>query len=1492
MNMYYIASLPDKKKKRKFIVACSAASKPVTPESINEAIQQAEQKYVKQPGTRTMQRILRPVVLALQDYDSILSTLVSADPMPTALIWGALKIVIDGAHRFIDLFDTIRKELNLLTYQLQRINSYDKLYGDYKQLQELFCNSFINMLRFWSRVDKECDTNTHGYKSVLKATTSFSTSKLNNIVKDIEDDAEKIEKFVDILEATEGKLERRAAELDRFQAEIARVAAQTRWEAQVAWHEQDEKYKQEERYNKVSAWLRADEGNEDDSRQLRFHKNKHLRGTCEWLFQHPTYIAWHDGASQPPIIWVQAPPAAGKSVLSAHLIHTLTESLGTDGVVAYHFYRFDQMHTACETLCLVASQLLDAHWARTLSISEDIFKIQQSTRARSPEKVQELIQVLLPLLPKTYFILDGLDEECGQTSRWQETAATIDFLAKLPDRVRVWCSSQIRPCISEKLKTYSVVDIQDTAKNDVAFYLSRDNPELRDLEVSDQDKDAVLKSLRDRAGVNFLWAALMVESIKKRTSLTDMKQFVREGLPETLDEHYRATFEQFAKTHRPLVSKVFALVAFARRPLRIGEVCEAAGLLLGKNPRSLRAADMPFPSSLRTLLPPLIEFSQASSPDSAECICRLFHSTVRDFLFRNPAVLRSGLDDNPDPTNLLITPDVIGNTCLLYLSQTRYSRLLTRHNNSDWLDASKKPVDQHQFQVYAAKYWDKHLDEISPTDALHHRVSAFITSVNFATCVQVQSLWVDAQFGVWFSFPSDRRAYLRRMFPKWFVTGTKDGKNLWLDFRAFVHEWKHFLRGSTIEPFPSYLPYKGELDRCWWPTLGPRNFLSKLNCRYTTFTFQRDGQDLFTRGGYYQFEGIGADGKDLVILKLSSRANGALVFTHERWVCIGTRPPTLQKTQTIVTTEKDTNWRSYVKDAKEKENIGRARTIVFSPSNDLLRIGAQLFLRDNVGDYIPIQSPPAYVEEFAIHGNVIALASRRDSSLEKVHHAGSSDESLDFLGADFLHMEETSNIPRADVESDSDSEFASDSTNTSSSLDSEDMGYETWSEPSTEYSDDFEDDRITPWAGPVSDIEESDAEAHAFLDTTLEEIELQDDENQEDEQSSLDSESSSDESDLDPAAVVGYGRWHDDERDHRNDSDAESEGGGWFANARSLGRNGYSDVVHRHGLMASLTVFIQTSTGTPTRMFHFTRSIPFPLYDSPPAFHPSKSLVIWPLSAGDVLFADYLAKTYFVRKLRPSTLHTRHIFMKCHFSPCGSHVHFACLEGQKKPVSKREKKLLGLDESPLKLALFVSTYRISQSKTSRSPPSLVHRVRINLGSVSKISVSNLPFTLTWTPTDLYFTRSDEILQVRRISLFDVGKLPTREHCVLMPREPFFLPQSAWRRKVHFFPPDGDDMDAIIIIGSETRTGSTDVHSAAADDQLSGKQKDDSMYSIKSTLGIRSPPVGCYLRDTDFGGWSECLAPSNLPDDLGIGQFDQRLEKFDPDDDCDLEPYIF
>lgn len=72
----------------------------------------------------------------------------------------------------------------------------------------------------------------------------------------------------------------------------------------------------------------------------------------------------------------------------------------------------------------------------------------------------------------------------------------------------------------------------------------------------------------------------------------------------------------------------------------------------------------------------------------------------------------------------------------------------------------------------------------------------------------------------------------------------------------------------------------------------------------------------------------------------------------------------------------------------------------------------------------------------------------------------------------------------------------------------------------------------------------------------------------------------------------------------------------------------------------TITIF-DISQEPPRLVFQYQHELPVMLYDSPPAFHPTKPLVVWPLCGGNILFADFVAKTYFIRKSRPTSHHSK-----------------------------------------------------------------------------------------------------------------------------------------------------------------------------------------------------------------------------------------------------------
>jgi len=305
---------------------------------------------------------------------------------------------------------------------------------------------------------------------------------------------------------------------------------------------------------------------------------------------------------------------------------------------------------------------------------------------------------------------------------------------------------------------------------------------------------------------------------------------------------------------------------------------------------------------------------------------------------------------------------------------------------------------------------------------------------------------------------------------------------------------------------------------------------------------------------------------------------------------------------------------------------------MFSPDCRFLRIGAQLFALDDQGAYVSMpglsaqnDAYPAYIEEFASSRSYVFLATRRNITAEDTYQSGIRDGRIKGFGADFTKMEETvmptfewSDDEVNDADSESDSSYAS-------STDSMDRAYETWSECSTDHSEDFqfEDDVITPWAGPAA------TDGGSLSDSSLSPSVEAEGGSSDDDQTE---ESGSEDSDLPASAIVGYGQLHSDDEDY-----------GWGGD-----ESHHEEIPTRtwtrkpHDLQVSLAVF-DTSCSLPRKIFHFSFMALAMLYASPPVVHPSKALVVWPLGGGDVLFADFVANTYFVRKLMPSTSHS-----ECH----------------------------------------------------------------------------------------------------------------------------------------------------------------------------------------------------------------------------------------------------
>lgn len=537
----YIRNLPEKKSQRSMLARIDLLNPP-TPEDIQESLRQIEMRHAQKPSVKILKRVLSPVVAVFKDYYGVFDTLSQADQTPGCVLWGVLKAAIDGLSRFVDLIDKIKAEVLSLSAQLRRLTSYEKLYGQSLDMQELLFSSYKNVFRFWCRVDKECSR--CGLNSLLRASTSFSIKKLQAIVDDLKEDADQIEKVAAIVEGQYAGTERFEASLERYENKKERDEGS-------AWRKQMQS-------DRIRSWLRGQNINESTLHRHRnnLDVNRHESGspTCDWLFKDSRFQDWIRGTSLKPILWLFAGPGSGKSVLCSHAIEYM-KNLGDTQAQCLHFYEFDNEHTAIVTARNLATQLFERYWLLNHDVPEDL----QSTSQKSGAdliNVFEFIRVLVGELPKVYVFLDGLDEECT-AARWKEAVKIIDFVNLLaetsPETVRVWYSSQDRPIIRQQLESHLILNVKEQIRVAVDEHISLKVPGIRNPEVDQDTRTWILSELKQRADGNFLWASLMLKTIEDEVSSFDeMELFIKEGLPKDLDAYYRRIIARYEKREREL----------------------------------------------------------------------------------------------------------------------------------------------------------------------------------------------------------------------------------------------------------------------------------------------------------------------------------------------------------------------------------------------------------------------------------------------------------------------------------------------------------------------------------------------------------------------------------------------------------------------------------------------------------------------------------------------------------------------------------------------------------------------------------------------------------------------------------------------------------------------------------------------------------------------------------------------------------------------------
>lgn len=490
------------------------------PKSLENDIPQSQvsadklRKYMKdldlQVRDRRQYHILSrvgPFVDSLQMLMKTCETLFQATPFGVSIVFSGAQMLLKISSSLSDYFDTILDAMDRIG---KIIICYEKFAGAYReaQFQNCLVASYKKIILFWCKASQTLAQN--NIKSTILMAFKSIAKPLDREIK----------------EALDG--------IEKDTMDVHRIA-------QATEAEQTSKDRAEKRRKLVLDWI-IGQDNVDTRLQLRDQLERRQAGTCTWLFNDPQFQDWKD-AKENAILWYNAPPGSGKSVLSSAVVNHL---LNDGQNVAYSFYSFSdswRRHSlnGLRSLALQLIIILENHGSpipdKVTTIYQNAIKLNirvMNSLAIATQVVHELINVC----PHVYVVIDGLDE-CAEENQMlsmldlllqtQTYGLAKWFLTSRSDQSRV-------RAIMQKYKATSITPKLHVIINDIQTYFS--------AKMISECEKCVARWVKD-CNTSFLYASIICDILRGKdfTCQEEIDQALREFPPE-LNKYYIQLLER------------------------------------------------------------------------------------------------------------------------------------------------------------------------------------------------------------------------------------------------------------------------------------------------------------------------------------------------------------------------------------------------------------------------------------------------------------------------------------------------------------------------------------------------------------------------------------------------------------------------------------------------------------------------------------------------------------------------------------------------------------------------------------------------------------------------------------------------------------------------------------------------------------------------------------------------------------------------------------
>ncbi|KAL6875968.1 WD40 repeat-containing protein [Trichoderma longibrachiatum] len=321
------------------------------------------------------------------------------------------------------------------------------------------------------------------------------------------------------------------------------------------------------------------QSSEDDYKRLRRHW---IPGTCSWFLEKPKVETWMKTGPESRILWYNAPPASGKSVLSAFIIGRLKDA----GLQCQYFlFNYSDQRKRSAVGCLKAL---------ALQLARDVPEFRRMLRGSSPANLgfesaepsllwRNTIEKLLLSISRSdpiYWVIDALDEA-------DSPDALLDCFrglskANVPIRLLILSRNTISIAAGFDRLSKSSVRVerieqpdQLRSKQDVEIMVEEG---IKQLGGSNAFKQQLTHTILARSEGNFLWTKLVLEEIRDCQTEQDIQKTLGQtpgGMIYLYQRMEGALLSTAKLANKPLIRALLEWTICAQRSLSVREMAQA-----------------------------------------------------------------------------------------------------------------------------------------------------------------------------------------------------------------------------------------------------------------------------------------------------------------------------------------------------------------------------------------------------------------------------------------------------------------------------------------------------------------------------------------------------------------------------------------------------------------------------------------------------------------------------------------------------------------------------------------------------------------------------------------------------------------------------------------------------------------------------------------------------------------------------------------------------